>query len=61
MPPTPDRAPGSVRSAGEINDAIRSLWQRVGGRPTTPAERAEYEHLVVEWAAAVRAEIVEAA
>ena len=54
---------GPVRSAAELNDLIRALWQRVGGRPFTPDERAEYEQLVVAWAEAVRAEaeIVEAA
>jgi hypothetical protein len=37
------------------------MWQRAGGRPFTAEERAEYERLLVEWAAAVRAEVVEAA
>jgi hypothetical protein len=54
---------GSVRSAADLNEAIRALWLRLGGRPVTVVERREYELLVVEWAAAVRAEgqIVEAA
>jgi hypothetical protein len=55
-------ARGSARSAAELNDLIRALWQRAGG--TLNAEqRREYEVLVTEWAAAVRAEtnIVEAA
>ncbi|MEV2211817.1 hypothetical protein AB0H86_10225 [Streptomyces sp. NPDC050997] len=53
-------APGSVRSAAELNEQIRSLWMRAGGTLSTQ-ERAEYELLVVEWAAAIREEIVEAA
>jgi hypothetical protein len=38
-----------------VNAQIRALWLRAGGRLST-AERAVYELLVVEWAAAVRAE-----
>ncbi|MEU0074412.1 hypothetical protein ABZ027_33470 [Streptomyces sp. NPDC006332] len=53
-------APGSVRSAAELNEQIRALWMRAGGILSTQ-ERAEYELLVVEWAAAMRGEIVEAA
>jgi len=53
-------APGSVRSAAELNEQIRSLWMRAGGTLSTQ-ERAEYELLVVEWAAAIRDEIIEAA
>lgn len=54
---------GSVRSAAALNEEIRALWLRAGGHLKTAAERAEYERLVVEWAAAVRAEtlIAEAA
>ncbi|AYN42457.1 hypothetical protein D9753_30235 [Streptomyces dangxiongensis] len=52
--------PGSVRSAAEINDQIRALWLRAGGT-LSAQERAEYELLVVEWAAAVRGQVVEAA
>ncbi|WP_338694172.1 hypothetical protein V2W30_05770 [Streptomyces sp. Q6] len=57
MPPVPS---GSVRSAEEVNEQIRGLWLRAGGRLTTE-QRAEYDRLVTEWAAAVRAEIVRAA
>ncbi|MCW7945153.1 hypothetical protein AAW14_24855 [Streptomyces hygroscopicus] len=46
----------SARSSSELNDRIRALWQRAGGRPFTPDERAEYKALVVEWAAAIQAE-----
>jgi hypothetical protein len=53
-------APGSVRSAAELNEQIRALWLRAAGRLTTQ-ERAEYELLVVRWAAAIRSEIIEAA
>ncbi|CAM5459101.1 putative protein OS=Streptomyces alboniger OX=132473 GN=CP975_04735 PE=4 SV=1 [Streptomyces alboniger] len=52
--------PGSVRSAAELNEQIRALWMRAGGT-LSPQERAEYELLVVEWAAAIRGEIVQAA
>jgi hypothetical protein len=52
--------PGSVRSAAEVNEQIRALWMRTGGTLSSQ-ERAEYELLVVEWAAAIRADIIEAA
>ncbi len=48
---------GSVRSAAQLNEQIRALWQRADGRLTTAEERREYELLVVEWAAAARAEV----
>ncbi|MEZ7003153.1 hypothetical protein [Streptomyces sp. AD55] len=53
-------APGSARSAAELNDQIRALWRRAGGT-LSAHERVEYELLVVEWAAATRGEVVEAA
>jgi hypothetical protein len=59
MPTQPQR-PGSVRSAAQLNEAIRLLWQRAGGT-LSPEQRAEYERLVVAWADAVRAELAEAA
>lgn len=52
--------PGSVRPAAEVNDEIRALWQRTGGS-LSAEERAEYELLVVEWAAAIRGGVVTAA
>ncbi|MFK4146069.1 hypothetical protein [Streptomyces sp. NPDC004065] len=52
--------PGSVRSAAELNERIRALWTRSGGS-LSAEERAEYELLVVKWAAAIRGEVVEAA
>ncbi|MBA8945013.1 MULTISPECIES: hypothetical protein [Streptomyces] len=52
--------PGSVRSAAEVNEQIRALWRRSGGS-LSAQERAEYELLVVEWAAAINGQVVEAA
>ncbi|MET8954868.1 MULTISPECIES: hypothetical protein [unclassified Streptomyces] len=51
---------GSVRSADDLNEQIRALWLRAGGS-LSAQERAEYELLVVEWAAAIRGEVIEAA
>ncbi|MEV0979038.1 hypothetical protein [Streptomyces sp. NPDC049915] len=51
---------GSVRSAADVNEEIRALWLRAGGTLSVQ-EREEYESLVVQWAAAMRAEVVEAA
>lgn len=53
-------ARGSVRSAAEVNEQIRALWVRAGGT-LSAQERAEYELLVVEWAAAIHGEVIEAA
>ncbi|MEU1267950.1 hypothetical protein [Streptomyces sp. NPDC005799] len=53
-------APGSVRSAAEVNEQIRALWLRAGGS-LSAQERTEYELLVVEWAEAIRADVIEAA
>ncbi|EDY58732.1 MULTISPECIES: hypothetical protein [Streptomyces] len=52
--------PGSVRSASEVNEQIRALWMRAGGTLSSQ-ERAEYELLVVEWAAAIRGDVIKAA
>lgn len=52
--------PGSVRSAAEVNEQIRSLWLRARGS-LSAQEREEYELLVVEWAEAIREAVVEAA
>ncbi|MER7571746.1 hypothetical protein ACFVOK_17580 [Streptomyces sp. NPDC057798] len=52
--------PGSLRSAAEVNEQIRALWVRAGGT-LSAQERAEYELLVVEWASAIRGEVIEAA
>ncbi|MCX4760438.1 hypothetical protein OG562_05525 [Streptomyces sp. NBC_01275] len=53
-------ASGSVLSATELNERIRALWLRAGGS-LSAQERVEYELLVVEWAAAIRGEVVTAA
>ena len=52
--------PGSVRSAAEVNEQIRALWMRAGGS-LSAQERAEYELVVVEWAAAIQSSVIEAA
>ncbi|MFD0318851.1 hypothetical protein [Streptomyces flavalbus] len=43
--------PVSERSAAEVNEEIRALWRRAGGTLNTE-QRAEYQRLVMEWAAA---------
>ncbi|MET8537367.1 hypothetical protein ABZV67_37680 [Streptomyces sp. NPDC005065] len=59
MPPTSSPAT-PVRSPAAVNEDIRALWER-SGRRLSPEDAAEYERLLVEWAAAVRADAVEAA
>jgi hypothetical protein len=59
MSPDP-MSPGSALSADDLNERIRSLWLRAGGS-LSAQERAEYELLVVEWAAAIRSKVIEAA
>ncbi|WP_338702686.1 hypothetical protein V2W30_35425 [Streptomyces sp. Q6] len=44
-------APHSERSADVVNEQIRDLWARTGGQ-LSAHDRAEYEALVTEWAAA---------
>ncbi|WP_282793885.1 hypothetical protein [Streptomyces sp. CC224B] len=39
------------RTADEVNEEIRALWLRCGGRLSTE-QRREYQRLVTEWAAA---------
>ncbi|AKJ08969.1 hypothetical protein ACWGLF_34075 [Streptomyces puniciscabiei] len=52
MSTTVEAAPErSARSAAEVNEEIRALWRRAGGTLTTE-QRAEYQRLVMEWAAA---------
>ncbi|KUN86193.1 MULTISPECIES: hypothetical protein [Streptomyces] len=41
----------SDRSADEVNEEIRALWLRSGGTLSVE-QRAEYQRLVLEWAAA---------
>ncbi|WP_155056692.1 hypothetical protein [Streptomyces blattellae] len=59
MPPE-SLSSGSLRSAAEVNEQIRALWLRAGGS-LSAQERAEYELLVVEWATAIRGDVIEAA
>ncbi|WUH35054.1 hypothetical protein OHA71_06295 [Streptomyces sp. NBC_00444] len=59
MPPTPS-GPGSVRSAAAVNEDIRALWQDTRVRLSAEG-RAALDRLYEEWAAAVRAEVVQAA
>jgi hypothetical protein len=49
-----------VRSPDAVNEDIRALWAR-SGAVLSPEGRREYERLLVEWATAVRADVVEAA
>ncbi len=51
---------GPERSSAAVNDEIRALWRDPSVR-LTPEQRAAYERLCAEWAAAKRAEVVEAA
>ncbi|QNE78707.1 hypothetical protein F0344_32575 [Streptomyces finlayi] len=51
---------GSVRSTSVVNDAIRDLWQRSGGY-LSPEDEAEYQRLLVEWAAATGTSVRSAA
>jgi hypothetical protein len=60
MSPDVEQQCGSVRSAAVVNEDIRALI-RSTGRRLTDEERTLLEGLYVEWAAAVRREIVEAA
>lgn len=53
-------APGSARPAAAVNEEIRALWQLFGG-VLTPEGQREYEQLLMEWAAATRADVTEAA
>ncbi|MFH8751143.1 hypothetical protein ACH4GK_31615 [Streptomyces rimosus] len=45
----------------EANAEIRAFMAARAGRPLWPEEQAEYERLLEAWAAAVRAELVQAA
>ncbi|MEU9661943.1 hypothetical protein [Streptomyces chartreusis] len=58
---SPDSAaPGLVRPAAVVNQAIRALWSDPRTQ-LSAAERAELERLYEEWSAAVRGEVDEAA
>ncbi|QCX77990.1 hypothetical protein C9F11_21800 [Streptomyces sp. YIM 121038] len=43
------------RTADEVNEEIRALWLRCGGRLSTD-QRREYQRLVTEWATAEAAD-----
>ncbi|WP_190135198.1 hypothetical protein [Streptomyces longispororuber] len=60
MSPNPGPRAAAVRPAAVVNEDIRALWHdaRVG---LTDDQRAVYERLLAEWAAAVRADVVPAA
>lgn len=47
-----------VRSPAAVNADIRALW---AAGPLSPEGEARYRELLVEWSAAVRADVVEAA
>ena len=53
-------AAGQPRPAAAVNADIRSLWRDPRVRLTAEGS-ARYERLITEWAAAMRAEVVEAA
>lgn len=56
MPPTPAVPGPAVRTAAQVNAAIRALFRPRWGRGLTVEERREYELLLEEYAAARRAE-----
>ncbi|WP_406417147.1 hypothetical protein [Streptomyces sp. NBC_00842] len=66
--PTEQAGPGVIPrpsvtrrlSVGTPADGTQLLWERSGGR-LSPDGAAAYERLLVEWAAAVRADVIEAA
>lgn len=58
MPNSP-ASPGTMRPAAVVNEEIRALLNE--GGLLTPEGRRRYEQLVVEWAAAGRADVAEAA
>ncbi|MFC9618691.1 hypothetical protein ACFTXM_01365 [Streptomyces sp. NPDC056930] len=47
-----------VRSPAAVNADIRALW---AAGPLSPEGETEYQRLLVEWEAAVRADVVAAA
>jgi hypothetical protein len=52
--PDPARSGAAPRSADDINEDIRALWARAGGRLNTE-QRRRYQCLVMEWSAARQA------
>ncbi|WP_406190303.1 hypothetical protein OH791_34015 [Streptomyces anulatus] len=57
--PTPAAQPPRARSLATVNEEIRALL--ADGGLVTPEGRRRYEELLVEWAAAVRGDVAEAA
>ncbi|MFD7109216.1 hypothetical protein ACFWAF_03370 [Streptomyces microflavus] len=57
--PTPSAQPPRARSLAVVNEDIRGLLES-GGLVSTEG-RCRYEELLVEWAAAVRGDVTEAA
>ncbi|MGC5534186.1 hypothetical protein [Streptomyces sp. SR-10] len=57
--PTSPAQPRAVRSLAAVNEEIRALQQ--DGGLLSPEGRRRYEELLVEWAAAVRGDVTEAA
>ncbi|MFF1499780.1 hypothetical protein ACFVZR_07850 [Streptomyces sp. NPDC058316] len=56
--PTPPSPATPVRSPAAVNADIRALW---AAGPLSPEGEAVYQRLLVEWEAAVRANVVTAA
>ncbi|MGW6289432.1 hypothetical protein [Streptomyces sp. NPDC055107] len=57
--PAPSAQPPRARSLAAVNEEIRALQQ--DGGLLSPEGRCRYEELLVEWAAAVRGDVTEAA
>ncbi|MGW9299540.1 hypothetical protein ACWHA3_01780 [Streptomyces cyaneofuscatus] len=57
--PTPPAQPRAARSLSVVNEEIRAL--QVDGGLLSTEGRCRYEELLVEWAAAVRGDVTEAA
>ncbi|WP_198544912.1 MULTISPECIES: hypothetical protein [unclassified Streptomyces] len=57
--PTPPAEPPRARSLAAVNEEIRALL--ADGGLLSPEGRRRYEELLVEWAAAVRGHVTEAA
>lgn len=57
--PTPPVEPPCARSLAAVNEEIRALL--ADGGLVTAEGRRRYEELLVEWAAAVRGDVTEAA
>lgn len=57
--PTPPASPPHARSLAAVNEDIRALL--ADGGLVSVEGRCRYEELLVEWAAAVRGDVAEAA